>query len=258
MGAEASKPQQGAKFQVIGAGLSRTGTASFSEALRILLNGPVYHCGTQETRGDGQSVQTWLKILPLYPISNEADHKTTLSVLGKELDGYVAMTDGPGNLYVKELMEMYPQAVVICTTRDPKPWAASLQKVADKTTLWYLNIVLWPIGSMRHFVKFVRAVEDAYDPLLGRDITPEAYQTHVDWLKKTVPREKLFFFDVKEGWEPLCKFLGKEVPEGIPFPRINDGQAIEKRAKELIVTGLSRWLGIFVVLGLMMFFLLRR
>ena len=30
---------------------------------------------------------------------------------------------------------------------------------------------------------------------------------------------------MKEGWEPLCKFLGKEIPEQ-PFPRKNVGGTI--------------------------------
>lgn len=44
-------------------------------------------------------------------------------------------------------------------------------------------------------------------------------------------------FNVKEGWEPLCKFLGKEVPKDAegkpkPFPKVNDrvtfGQTLEQ------------------------------
>ena len=34
-------------------------------------------------------------------------------------------------------------------------------------------------------------------------------------------------FDVKDGWKPLCKFLGREVPSDAigtpkPFPKVND------------------------------------
>ena len=31
----------------------------------------------------------------------------------------------------------------------------------------------------------------------------------VSEVKATVPKERLLEFSVKEGWEPLCKFLGK-------------------------------------------------
>ena len=29
-------------------------------------------------------------------------------------------------------------------------------------------------------------------------------------------------FRVEEGWEPLCKFLGKSVPDE-PYPKVNEG-----------------------------------
>lgn len=31
----------------------------------------------------------------------------------------------------------------------------------------------------------------------------------------------MLVFDVKQGWEPLCKFLGKPIPD-VPFPNLND------------------------------------
>jgi hypothetical protein len=49
-------------------------------------------------------------------------------------------------------------------------------------------------------------------------------------VKRTIPKERLLVWDVKEGWEPLCAFLGKPVPSE-PFPRNNDGAAFEKRTK---------------------------
>lgn len=36
-----------------------------------------------------------------------------------------------------------------------------------------------------------------------------------------MPEERLLEYEIKEGWEPLCRFLGKEVP-GEDFPRVND------------------------------------
>ena len=32
-------------------------------------------------------------------------------------------------------------------------------------------------------------------------------------------KHRLLIFEVKEGWEPLCKFLGKPVPD-VPFPKV--------------------------------------
>lgn len=44
-------PEPGARVQVIGAGLPRTGTTSFCAALSVLLKAPVYHAGVQYGAG---------------------------------------------------------------------------------------------------------------------------------------------------------------------------------------------------------------
>lgn len=43
------------------------------------------------------------------------------------------------------------------------------------------------------------------------------YEEHNERVIKTVPKHRLLIWNVKDGWEPLCKFLGKEVPN-IPIP----------------------------------------
>jgi len=37
-----------------------------------------------------------------------------------------------------------------------------------------------------------------------------------------VPAERLLIWNVKDGWEPLCRFLGKPIPP-IPIPHDNKG-----------------------------------
>ena len=41
-------------------------------------------------------------------------------------------------------------------------------------------------------------------------------------MRRTVPPERLLVYDVKEGWEPLCRFLDRPVPADTAFPRLND------------------------------------
>ena len=41
-----------------------------------------------------------------------------------------------------------------------------------------------------------------------------------------VPKEDILIWNVKDGWEPLCSFLGKEVPDG-PIPHENRTGDIE-------------------------------
>ncbi|KAF2469760.1 uncharacterized protein BDR25DRAFT_263116 [Lindgomyces ingoldianus] len=251
MGNQASVPKPGTKFQVIGAGLSRTGTASFSEALHILLDGPVYHGGTQTTMGHPVEIRSWIKLLSHWPPSNEADKKLVFQILRERFNGYAAATDAPTSGLVKELIELYPNAKVICTVRDPDAWVKSMEGVSNAATMWFLRVVLFPLPGMRHFVDYINALREQWLYLYGErePVTRQTYNQHIEWLKETVPEGRLVFFSVKDGWGPLCKALGKEVPH-IPFPNINDGEAIERFARLMVKRGLVRWLAIFSTLGI--------
>lgn len=251
MGNKPSVPQPGTKFQVIGAGLSRTCTASFSEAMRILLNGPVYHGGTQATLGPEIEIRSLIKILSLFPPKSPEDKKTMGSLLKERFDGYAAVTDSPACGLVEELLEVYPDAMVICTMRDtPEQWMKSMEGVSNASTMWFLRFVLFPIPGMRYFVDYINVLRNQWVYLYDYQeaATAKIYFDHVAYLKRVVPEEKLLFFNVKDGWEPLCKALGKDVPD-IPFPRINDSKAIDELAKKMVTKGLLRWLAIFATLG---------
>ena len=43
------------------------------------------------------------------------------------------------------------------------------------------------------------------------------YEAQIRRVKEVVPEDRLLIWNIKEGWEPLCRFLGKPVPN-IPIP----------------------------------------
>ena len=45
---------------------------------------------------------------------------------------------------------------------------------------------------------------------------------------REVPADRLLVWQVKEGWGPLCNFLGLPVPEE-PFPNVNDTPSMLKK-----------------------------
>ena len=249
MGQQASVPKPGVKLQVIGAGLSRTGTASFSRALEMILDGPVYHGGTQATLGPEIEIKSWIKVLSHWPARNDSEQRLILDLMAGRLDGYAATTDTPASQLVPELMELYPDAKIICTVRNAKSWAKSVEGVSNAATMWFLRFVLFPLPTLRFFVDYINLLRDAWISLYGEEepLTVQTYNRHIDWLKEIVPADRLVFFDVKDGWEPLCKALGKKVPDGIAFPRINDGEAIDRFAAKHVRRGLVRWAGIMTV-----------
>lgn len=124
-----------------------------------------------------------------------------------------------------------------------------MEAISSASTMWFLRFVLFPLPAMRFFVDYIDVLRNAWLRLYGETEPPTrvTYNNHIAWLKQVVPQERLFFFDVKDGWDPLCEALGKEVPRGIPIPRINDGEAIDKFAKKQVQRGLVRWAAIFAL-----------
>jgi hypothetical protein len=71
------------------------------------------------------------------------------------LVGYVAVTDTHGAAMTPELLELYPDAVVICTTRDEEGWWKSWKDMGGIGTagvwFWCLRIMLAPVPTYRYF-----------------------------------------------------------------------------------------------------------
>merc|ERR1712176_630922 len=56
----------------------------------------------------------------------------------------------------------------------------------------------------------------------------EAYHSWSAKVKSTVPPEKLLVHEAKDGWKPLCDFLGVPVP-GEPYPKAPNDRKSMKR-----------------------------
>lgn len=134
---------------------------------------------------------------------------------------YDAAVDWPTCTFYKQLMEKYPDAKVILTVRSPGSWYQSAMKTLHTH---YMH----PDFNSEFAQKFKRMVEAVI--LNGTFNDPEKankeeevkkmFTDHIEEVKNHVPPEKLYVMQVGEGWEGLCKFLGKEVPD-VPYPRIN-------------------------------------
>lgn len=257
MGQHYSHPKPGVKPLVICAGLPRTGTASICAALEILLNGPVYHGGTQIFLGQPWEIQTATRLVNQWPASDDDPIRRDdqLALLDRLVGrGYVAVADSPGAGLVPELQALYPDAKVVVTTRDVERWEASMRTVSSASTMWFLRVVLFPLPTMRHFVPYINALRRQWLVLYGETEPPtrKTYYRHIDWMREVVPEDKLFFVDVKDGWGPLCEALGVPVPEDIEFPNINDGKSIEDFAARQVGKGVVAWLKILALGGLTM------
>lgn len=75
-------------------------------------------------------------------------------------------------------------------------------------------------------------------------------QIHEEYLKRVVPASRLFFFNVKDGWAPLCKILDCPIPDE-PFPHANDKVAMKEFFGGLCKDALVRWVQIIAASGLL-------
>jgi len=87
------------------------------------------------------------------------------------------------------------------------------------------------------------------------------YRIHNIYVKDRVPQKQLLVFNVKDGWAPLCQFLGLSIPD-VPFPRVNinsgkDGymdnfwnsSAFMTKCKKEAIQSLILYLILFFVVG---------
>ncbi|CAB9505334.1 NAD dependent epimerase dehydratase [Seminavis robusta] len=224
---EAEEPPLPQPILVIGAGLPRTGTASFRTAMG-LLNMKSYHMvdGYIETPGHQDM---WYKLLVEQSISID-------DVLdGIAADGFNATIDTPIVFHYKEQMQRYPNAKVVLTVRDsPEQWAASFAKTIRRMVLASRQVPFTLIGPMARSTQTGRRLfEDANLDIEDPSLLPQFYKDFVAEVKATVPSDKLLVFNAKDGWEPLCKCVSPLAESiktkcqnllamGTPYPHVND------------------------------------
>jgi len=67
-----------------------------------------------------------------------------------------------------------------------------------------------------------------------REYAIETFERHNEEVKQCVPAENLLVYEIREGWGPLCEFLGIEVPDR-PFPHFNDSEVFKGRIRRIRV-----------------------
>jgi sulfotransferase family protein len=196
-------PHEGSGLKVIGAGFGRTGTFSLKIALEELGFGPCYHM--IEVPDKPGATEQWDAIARGAP----ADWHRVFA-------GYQATVDWPACTFYTELMQAYPDAKVLLTVRDPEQWYESASRTIYPVThrdplslhARMVNTLVWE-GT------FAGTFEE-------QDSAIAVFLQHSESVKQQVPPEKLLVYDVKEGWEPLCAFLGVAASPEKAFPHRND------------------------------------
>lgn len=201
-------------MKVICAGLSKTGTKSLASALRIL----GYKIYDFPEHMDFH-LDEWIDIFC-------GDGKSAdFASMYADVDG---VTDLPAAFWYEEILACFPEAKVILTVRDNddvwvKSWAKHLHMTRDLGLLSKIAYLVCP--KPRKLLDYYNAEDTAVYGSVNPDsqfLFKKRYNEHNERVKAVIPASKLLVFNVKQGWGPLCHFLGVEVPS-LEFPRQNIG-----------------------------------
>jgi hypothetical protein len=204
-------------MKVIGAGFGRTGTMSLKAALERLGFGPCFHM-----------IDLIRDSTPLPHWQAAADGEKVDWT--EALDGWESTIDWPGCTFWEEMAEIWPDAPVLLSVRDPEAWYRSTynsiheakemalrgelqgntEEPPDPAVMQMINGLIWKGTFKGRFT--------------DKEFALEVFRRHNEDVKSKVPADRLLVYEIKQGWGPLCDFLGVEVP-GEPMPHLNDTES---------------------------------
>ncbi|XP_078346053.1 uncharacterized protein LOC144631489 [Oculina patagonica] len=233
-------------MKVICAGLMKTGTSTLTKALEVL-GYTVYHYASKHF-----DLQIWQD-------SFETGHLPDFKEVFKVVD---AVTDHPQAFWFEEISNAFPEAKIILTVRDSEEaWLKSCQehlRIESKLLPFYMKILLQIAPSrrkIRHYFDVMHnAIHGSSNPEAGA-LFRAKYRQHNARVQAVIPAEKLLIYNVKQGWKPLCEFLGCDVPS-TEFPRANVGHADTKinMAKEIQQAKLEALLVLIAIASFLLIF----
>jgi hypothetical protein len=219
-------------IKIIGAGFPRTGTNTLRESLEKLGYVKTYHM--KNLLLHPENLQYWTRL-----------NETGTTEWDELYNGYQATVDFPAYPWYKEHMKQYPDAKVILSVRPFEKWHDSVY-----STIWQAQnpselermemqkkLAANPrLGSVMKCVQFAKEIimeKHFQGKFLDKAFAEEVFNKHIEDVKAYVPADKLLVFDVSEGWEPLCKFLG--VPEPTePLPHTNKKEDFKAMLGEIM------------------------
>ena len=237
------KPEKSRPTRLLVLGISRTGTTSLCQALDKF-NYKIFHMNECIARPS--------HVFPLFTEAIHAKYNNDGAPYGKSdfdkiYSEYDAVSDMPSILFSKELLEAYPDAKVILTTRDAEKWVDSMQASIWLAHSWWTWDYLTPFMSV---IRGWRRTEVlAWDAFINssanmasiyptrrdylskefRELAIRRFNEHNEYIRSIVPKERLLVFPAQDGWGPLCEFLGEEGPDS-PYPRTWDKNELAKQA----------------------------
>lgn len=240
-------------LKIVGAGLPRTGTHSLYEALN-LLGYKTYHMIELIQGRKIRDFELWTSYFRGdLNVSDFADE------IYAEYD---AAVDFPTANAWQDLAAYYPDSVVILTERA-------------SSELWWESVRATVISD-DFFMSMLCRIHPLFRAV--RETATHAWKKDLGWSKPEMPNDsdrdamiefytrnsqaarafdpkRTLIFDVRQGWEPLCAFLGKPVPD-VPFPKGNTRREFRHRLLKIMAVSSGIFLVTVVIAGFALRFIL--
>lgn len=229
-------------LEVLSLGTSRTGTLTMVEALKILGYPAPYHYAS--IFANVRDADMWQEAFRLKygggkiglggaPLASKDERaKVDWRAFFDRLLGHCgAITDNPAVLFWEELAHAYPEAKIVVVERDVDKWLPSIGLLLDGVQNPFARYVLrftdpqW-FGRISNLgATWIGALFGSTNPQQAKQNARGAYAAYYSRIYAGVPEERMIQYKLGSGWEPLCSFLGKEIPD-VPFPHCNEAETL--------------------------------
>lgn len=210
-------------MEVISVGFLRTGTTSMKLALEELGFGPCYHL--KELVNEPSRSAEWLAVAK---DPDSADWKRMYAT-------YNSAVGTPTTTFWRHVIDAFPTAKVIVTVRDPNEWYDSATRTIGEALEppLLIRMLTWRPERGPDLLDEVQRMAREHEggQFTDRAEAVAAFERHIADVRAHVPADRLLLYRVRDGWEPLCAFLGVPVPT-TPFPRENSRATFRRRLRK--------------------------
>ena len=225
-------------LRVIGAGFGRTGTLSLKVALEKLGFGPCHHMkevmknqdqtGWFHRASKGEKVD-WHKVF----------------------EEYQSAVDWPAVAYYQELADEFPNAKIVLGIRDTDAWYQSVKgtiyTVIPNFPQW-IRLVLPRANKVLDMINRTIWIGEFSGRFEDKEFAVDVFKKHIELVKTVFPEERLLVHSAKDGWQPLCDFLGVPVPDE-PYPWLNESINFKRNLR---IIKAVKWMPLVLVIILLL------
>ena len=162
--------------------------------------------------------------------------------------------DWPAAAYYQELANEFPDAKIVLGVRDVDAWYQSVSEtiftVVPNFPKW-LRLILPRANKVMDMIDRTVWIGEFSGRFEDKEFAVDVFNKHIELVKTVFPEERLLIHSAKDGWEPLCDFLGVPVPDE-PYPWLNESISFKRHLK---IIKAVKWMPIVLVIILLLWLL---